>query len=279
MKRISIVLLLLIAAVGIIGAGPTQANPSLWCEDGTPNETEKVLISSPVKIGVAVNPSGQVQVCYSTGSASPGTAGGAAGTVVTPSPSPSGTGIWVYCASDWGVRQPVNCDQYARAQAAPGTGGTSAGLGGATLGIQIPFQLCAGSAASPGCTGASPNLSKSGLIVGSLVPVPGPAGSTGASYQVTGVEVWIDGVTVFRAFGVGVAGAFVNTGTLPSVTLPTVGGSTPPCVVGGVCAPSLSGQLALTGSTTTVTIDLPTGRSSFPVTVPSRCIVNFNGPC
>lgn len=279
MKRISVVVLLLIAALGVVGVGPTRANPSLWCQDGTTTEIERVLISSPVKIGVAVNPSGQVQVCYSTGALSPGTGAGAAGVTVTPSPSASGTGIWVYCMSDPGVRQPVNCDQYAKANVAPGTSGTSAGPGGATLGIQIPFQVCAGSISSPGCTGTSPNLGTSGLIVGTLVPMAGPTGSTGAGYSVSGVEVWLDGTRLYSSAAVPVAGGYVNTAGAPSLAVPSVGGSNPPCIIGGVCTPSVSGSLAVTGSTQTVTLVLPTGTSTFPVTIPSRCLVNFSGPC
>ncbi|HEX7167933.1 MAG TPA: hypothetical protein VF230_13230 [Acidimicrobiales bacterium] len=278
MKRACIVAVLVLGALGVIGPAPTTAN-SLWCQDGTTTEIERVLIDSPVKVAVAINPQGQVQVCYSTGTVAPGFASGAAGVVVTPRPvSPSASGIWVYCASDPGVRQPVNCDQHARTGATVTTSGTSVGTNGATIGIQIPFQVCAGSINSPGCTGATPNLSKTGLLIGGLTPIAAPPGATGAGYAVSSVEVWIDGTRVYSAGGAG-AGAFADVDA-PVVSVPTVGSSSPPCVIGGVCTPTLSGQLGFSGATETVTVVLPLlGTSTFPVTIPATCLVNFSGTC
>lgn len=275
MKRITAVLVLLFGIFGLAGAAPSRANPSDWCNDGTPGETEKVLLTSPVFIGISVNPSSNFyELCYRTDPTSPGTSKGAVVVMGTPSPSPSGGGAWLYCASDPGVQEPIDCNEQATASATPSTSGTSVGAGGATIGVQIPFQVCLGPAGSPGCTGSSPNLAQTGVVIGALTPISGPTGSAGAAYQVSSVQVWLNGSLVFSRAGLPLGGGYVNY-ALPSLSTPSLGPSGT-CVTGSIC---VGGMLGVTGATETVTLVLPTGTSSYPVTIPTRCLINFGGPC
>ena len=192
MKRITAVLVMLFGILGGLNAAPSRANPSDWCGDGTPGETEKTLLTSPVYIGISVNPANNFyELCYRTDPTLPGVAKGATVVMAAPKPSPNGGGVWLYCASDPGVQEPIDCNQTISANATPSTSGTSAGTGGATIGVQIPFQVCTG-----GCTTGSPNLAQTGLLVGALTPIPGPADSLGTGYRVSRVEVWINGVPV-----------------------------------------------------------------------------------
>lgn len=249
----------------------TQAAPSDWCRDGTPGQTEIPVLTSPIYVAAQINPTlPHVEVCYSTDPAAPGVASGAIGVITYPEP-PHGRTLWAYCASDPGVRQPVDCNVFTAQRATPTTSGTSVGAGGAVIGLQIPFQVCTGSATT--CTGSSPNVAQTGVILGALGPVAGPSGAVGAGYGLSFVEVWVDGVMIHRANGAA-AGAFV-TPQLPGVEIPGLD-STPPCAIGGVC---LGGSLGITGATETVTLILPTGTTSHAVTIPGQCIVNFDGSC
>jgi hypothetical protein len=185
-----------------------------------------------------------------------------------------GHGRCRYCASDPGVQEPIDCNEQATASATPSTSGTSVGAGGATIGVQIPFQVCLGPAGSPGCTGSSPNLAQTGVVIGALTPISGPTGSAGAAYQVSSVQVWLNGSLVFSRAGLPLGGGYVNY-ALPSLSTPSLGPSGT-CVTGSIC---VGGMLGVTGATETVTLVLPTGTSSYPVTIPTRCLINFGGPC
>ncbi|HVF75606.1 MAG TPA: hypothetical protein VM938_11205 [Acidimicrobiales bacterium] len=256
------------ALAGLCGVAPAQGAPSDWCSDDTPGQLEIPILPSPVYLAATVNPLySHVELCYRAGPAA-----GAIGTIVGPNrPNPTGAVAWVYCASDPGVSQPVNCDALNSVSTTPNTSGTSVSPSGAFIGFEIPFQVCLVTAAN--CNGGSPELLATGVAVGGLAPVTGPPGSVGAGYGLSFVEVWLNGSMVYRQTGAG-AGAFGTPG-VPGLSTPTLG-STPPCVIGGLC---LDGKLAVTGATTTVTLVLPTGTTPVPITVPSACIVNFDAPC
>jgi len=274
MKR-KLLLLLCSLMASLSGFGMTattaHASPSDWCNDGTPSESEHVLTTYPVFTGVAVfagasNP--YVEVCYRTPTL-PGVAGGAAGVMVVPSTSPTGGGVWGWCASDPGVQEPVNCNEWVGANAGP----SAAFTGGDTLAVAIPFQVCAGPNGSPGCTGSSPNLGQTGLIVGALQQRPGPSGSTGAAYDLTSLQVWLNGGLV-ASQAPSVGGAFVQS-SVPVYESLFVGPGGSTCTLAGC----LGGALGLQGGTDTVTLVLPTGTQPVSVTIPQKCLVNFSGPC
>lgn len=255
------------ASLGLVGDPArashecTDRNPSTEIGVGTPST---VPVFAGARVLTTTSPF-SVGLCYNTGSLSPGTAGGFVAVNVAPAPTGYGAGGSLFCTSDPGVRQPVTCDQPFSVNATP-VYTTSSG----TITLSVPFAVCLG-----GCAGASPNLGKTGVAVGTLSPIPAPSGFTGAGYALTSVEIWVDGMLVFSRGAVVLGGAFVDY-NVPSVSTPTVG-STGVCITGGVC---LAGMLGVGSSTQTVQLVVPTsGTTSVPVTIPGRCLVNFSGPC
>ena len=276
MKRISVVAVaaLVLSSLGLAFAPANAIEPSQGCTDGSPTfEKGVVLLEWPVFVAARVFPQtnpASVGVCYRT-PASPGTAGGWVVADAQPASSGYGASGRVSCTSDTGVRQPVTCSTPYSASAVP-TFSTSSG----TVTVSVPIGICLGV-----CAAGSPNVAKTGVVVGTLTPTTGPAGSYGHGYAVSSVEVYLDGNLLLARNGQEVAGTYIGwTWPPPSlVSTPTVGAPTPPCVVGGVCTPTFDGKLAFNGYNNTVTVLLPTGASSYPVTLPAKCLVNFDGPC
>lgn len=278
MKRIALAITLLVGVVGVLVAPDAKADET-WCGDGHvfPGGMATPIIgypgaplgSGPITLGAqtTVTPTHVwIEVCYGTGPAGSSGQLAAGNFFFEAIPTPSGVTGRVGCDGGSAIVSPDCTVDYAAVTTPTVT--PTAGLGGLYLTAVVPFTLCAGV-----CVTDSVPVGTTGVIVGTLAPISHPG--IGAGYRLSSAELWLNGTQVHSVSNVD-AGAFV-TPPVPGLTTPTITGSTPPCVIGGICLPW--GQLGIAGATGDVTLFLPTGTTTVPVTIPSRCLVNFSGPC
>ncbi len=254
-------------------AGAHAAGPSQYCNDGLGNEWREIpIITSPVLVAIEIGSDGTplnpyVAVCYGTapeGSTSPQAAGG----YVAVDANPYGNTPSVSAAS---VSDPNSAEQLNLGGGAaptytltPGPAGST----GDTVNFAIPVAICSGQ-----CLNANPAVNPTGLIVGQLTPQAGPAGSVGAAYQLTSLDVYVDGIQVAGST-LEVGGAFVNTSQAGySLRSDPVNG---PCAL-SVCAP-IYGYVDTTG-TPLLTLDLPVTDQSLTLGAPAECLYHFGGGC
>jgi hypothetical protein len=268
MKRIIAIAFLVLSTLGLVGSPPSRATSS-YCNDGlsSPGGKEVALITSPITLGVEIGPNPpNVMLCYSTGAAGAGNT--VAGGDIHPYAGAGTTsgGAVLYCGSDPNVVVPINCNSGAGYTASP-----TYSISGGLVSVSIPFSVCSG-----GCFTSNPTILSTGVVVGTLTPASGPSGSTGAGYQISSIEVWVNGTLIVRRAGFGIAGIYADTGSPVYQNLH--GNPSGPCVL-GVCLP-LSGVVKTTGSNPTLYLLLPGSSSTTPVTVPipPLCIYNNNDP-
>jgi hypothetical protein len=234
------------------------------------------ILKSPITLGVevgALDPSatgrGHIAICYSTnpyGSTNPSVSGGEiAVDLLTGADytNPSGNTANVACYPDAvpeGV--PISCE----AGSTP-TATISHGPSGTTVDVitvSVPFTVCAGA-----CRVGAVNVGSTGVLVGQLSPVTEPG--TGVGYQLSLLQVVVDGVTVVNATP-GPTGAFVAPFQAVAESLDFSQGG--PCFV-GKCVPA--GYVETTGSDVAgfQVLGIP-----FNVAVPKLCLYsNPSGSC
>lgn len=250
-------LIIAIPHAAFAGTGSSQ-----FCSDGAGNDDLPLTVTDPITVGVEVlsapaDLDAAVAVCYSTtptGYTGSETTGGYVflRTRKTTSPPP----VWGACIPDTntaGLSLGCTFDVTPTYSVTPGPAGST----GDTITVAVPFAVCVGQ-----CEGASPGLLPTGVIVGTLEPIPGPG--TGAAYQVTSVQVYVNGAQVYSHEGVPV-GAYLNPFGQVEQNLSSSG----PCVL-SVCAP-LAGYVEVTGQQPLLVLYLPDG-TILPVTPPKQCL-------
>jgi hypothetical protein len=296
MKRIAIAVALFLGAAGTFTAPPAVADEEA-CGEGTPwpggSETPIIgyptggLAPGPFTLGLQTSPgtSGApttVELCYGTAPA--GSTGMLAGGSVILANHDAGTGGVGGDVGCWGdPTASVSPDCYARyaAMTAPTysitwTNYPGLGPGQFTITAAIPFTVCAGT-----CVGDTGNVRQSGVFFGTLAHRPWAPGSAGAAYELTDLQVWLNGSRIFGATSVPLPGVIIQnlwSQLHNSVSVSDTGGSV--CVGGSLC-PEPHGWAGLDGASPdlTITLVLPTGDVPVTVPIPHQCIIGFDGPC
>jgi len=274
--RTVIAVLMLVGGVGVFAAHADDT----YCSNGSPPPDREFSIiggkpSDPVTVGLQINPgTGFTRIvgCFGTDDTAAMNPLLAGSIELNNWNGSSGVNGYVYCDRDDTSPTTPTCQYNYGAAATPSVTPTT-GPSGTGLTASIPFSVD-----NPE-VGAQPAVLFTGVIVGTLVAEPIPAGATGANYKLTQTEVWVNGTKMVGGSSVTVGGGYVVTANPLTNTagVSTTGGGT--CVAGSTC-PKPFGKLALNGADSTVTLVLPVA-GAVPVTapVPAQCIISFEGPC
>lgn len=282
MKGITRVAVAVLMVGGVAGAfAPAAHADDAFCSNGTvePGGREVSVLggkpSDPLTIGVQVYPGTaytRIVACYGSDDAAAVNPLLAGSIEIDNWNGSSGVSGYAYCDRDDTSPASPTC-QYNYGVAATPSITPTTGPSGIGLTASVPFAV-----ENPE-VGAEPAVLFTGLIVGTLVAEPIPAGATGARYRLTQTEVWVNGTKMVGGDSVPVGGGYVVTANPLTNTagVSTTGGGT--CVAGSTC-PKPFGKLALNGADSTATLVLPVA-GAVPVTVPvpAQCIISFDGPC
>jgi hypothetical protein len=264
--------------VGVASVFPTPANADeSYCSDGhtNPGGSETVILGKPgdpLVLSVQTTPRNgamtQVLVCYATGpNGSTGMLAAGSIDTYTYTYGAQGSEGYVLCHGDATATVSPDCryDYGATSNASITPTYSTSGL---TLTATIPFRVCVGS-----CVSDTVSTAATGLIVGTLVPDPGPAGSTGASYRLAGTKVILNGVTLYSS-DMRLGGLFFD--DRDAFRYGLTGYTYGPCTL-GVCVPVPQGSISTTGNDPVVTLTPPTG-SPQTITVPLTpvCVYDNN---
>jgi hypothetical protein len=209
-------------AAGALAVIPaTHAFAATGCDDGGGNEYREVSIAGgpnsaipgmPFTLAAEIGDGGtlldpHVGVCFGTNTEAQNSAGqpeAAGGAIFIDALNPASndgfsTGANLLWDSNSNVKAPAETTTTPTYAIVPGPAGTT----GDTIALSIPFSVCFGP-----CSGGTPGLNPTGLLVGQLAPAPQPG--IGIGYTLSSLVVYVNGVTVASFGGVSLAGAYVD---------------------------------------------------------------------
>ncbi len=177
--------------------------------------------------------------------------------------TPQSAAVGESCISDTTATVQVNCQVGATPSYAitPGPAGSAGDL----ITVTIPFQVCLGPCAVAGTAA----VQSTGVLVGQLTPVSTPG--IGAGYQLSMLQVWVNGVEVVNLPGASVS-AYVDPFSAVAQNITLFGGST--CVA-GVCP---AGGYLMTTNNPVVGFSIP-GIGSFSEPIGHECLYNSGTTC